>query len=68
MGLLIMVVILVVALLLGVYVAAIIFFRTSKQDPAFDDDHKTFEILIQSSKSPIKKREVMLVKVTLVKP
>ena len=43
MGLLIMVVILVVALLLGVYVAAIIFFRTSKQDPAFDDDHKTFE-------------------------
>ena len=38
-----MVVILVVALLLGVYVAAIIFFRTSKQDPAFDDDHKTFE-------------------------
>ena len=43
MGLLIMVAILVVALLLGVYVAAIIFLRTSKQDPAFDDDHKTFE-------------------------
>ena len=38
-----MVAILVVALLLGVYVAAIIFLRTSKQDPAFDDDHKTFE-------------------------
>jgi len=43
MGLLIMVAILVVALLLGVYVSAIIFLRTSKQDPAFDDDHKTFE-------------------------
>ena len=38
-----MVAILVVALLLGVYVSAIIFLRTSKQDPAFDDDHKTFE-------------------------
>ena len=56
MGLLIMVAILVVALLLGVYVAAIIFYELVNKIQRLMMIIRHLKVLIQSSKMLIKKR------------